>query len=295
MDLQSLSQFFFSGLSTGCIYALVAVGYVLCFNATGVINFAQGEYVMVGALVAALAHAHGLPLTLAIAAAIAAGALVGFAQERLTLAPIRTSPDFIRVTVTFGFAVVLRGLAMVIAGADPLPLPGFSGDDVFELLGALLAWQIAWVWALTVVVLAIVFYFLMRTRWGRAVRGCSENLMAARLMGIAPERVALIVLSVGGALAALGGAVVAPITLASWTLGIDFGLKGFIAALLAGFRSPLKAVAVALSVGVIETAAAGLVSSGARDIIVYGLLLAYLLISSGVSKSKRQQLTMIGH
>jgi branched-subunit amino acid ABC-type transport system permease component len=294
MDPQSLSQFFFSGLSTGCIYALVAVGYVLCFNATGVINFAQGEYVMVGALVAAFAHAHGLPLTIAIAAAVAAGGIVGFAQERLTLAPIRSSPDFIRVTVTFGFAVVLRGLAMVVAGADPLPLPGFSGDDVFELLGAFLAWQIAWVWLLTILVLAIVFYFLMRTRWGRAVRGCSENLMAARLMGIAPERVALLVLSVGGALAALGGAVVAPITLASWTLGIDFGLKGFIAALLAGFRSPQKAVAIALSVGVIETAAAGLVSSGARDIIVYGMLLAYLLISAGVS-SKRQQLTMIGH
>ena len=108
MDLQTLSQFFFSGLSTGCIYALVAVGYVLCFNATGVINFAQGEYVMVGALVAAYAHMHGLTLGLAILAAVAAGALVGLVQERLTLAPIRSSPDFIRVTVTFGFAVVLR-------------------------------------------------------------------------------------------------------------------------------------------------------------------------------------------
>lgn len=295
MDLQTLSQFFFSGLSTGCIYALVGVGYVLCFNATGVINFAQGEYVMVGALAAAMTHAHGMPLGVSVGAAIAAGALVGAAQERLTLAPVRAAPDFIRVTVTFAFAVVLRGLAMAVAGADPIPLPGFSGDDVFEVLGAFLALQIAWVWAMTAVVLAVVFYFLMRTRWGRAVRGCSENLVAARLMGIDPERVTLLVLAVGGAITALGGAVVAPLTLGSWTLGIDFGLKGFIAALLAGFRSPQRAVLAGLGIGVLETAAAGLISSGARDITVYGLLLAYLLVSGGLGAGRRQPLTMSGH
>lgn len=295
MDAQTLSQFLLSGLSTGCIYALVAIGYVLCFNATGVINFAQGEYVMVGALAAAFSHMHGVPLAPSIAIAVLAGALLGAAQERLTLAPVRSSPDFIRVTVTFGFAVVLRGIALVAAGADPVPLPGFSGDDVFELLGAFLAWQTVWIWGLTAAVLGAVGVFLLRTRWGRAVRGCSENLVAARLMGISPEVVTLLVMSAGGAIAALGGAAVAPLTLASWTLGIDFGLKGFIAALIGGFHSPVRAVLAALVIGAVETIAAGFISSGARDIVVYGLLLAYLVLSAGFFTSKRPPLTMNGH
>jgi branched-chain amino acid transport system permease protein len=295
MDIEGISQFAFSGLSTGCIYAFVALGYVLCFNATGVINFAQGEYVMLGALGAALAASHGVPLWGCVMVAILTGLAVGALQERLTLAPIRSSPDFIRVTVTFAFAVVLRGLALVIAGADPVSLKGFSGEDVFELFGAVLTYQVLWIWALAIVVLSAVFYFLKRTRWGRAVRGCSENMVAARLMGIAPERVALLVLAIGGGVSALGGAVVAPLTLASWTLGIDFGLKGFIAALLAGFRSPFKAVAAGLVIGVLETMATGFVSSGSKDIVVYGVLLAYLVLSAGLLSRKREILSIGGH
>lgn len=294
MDLATLSQFLFSGLSTGCIYALVAIGYVLCFNATGVVNFAQGEYVMAGALMGAWAHAHGMSAPIAIAMAAGTGMILGALQERLTLAPVRSSPDFIRVTVTFAFAVLVRGVALVLFGTDPRPVPGFSGDDIFELPGAVLPVQVAWIWGLTAVVLAGVFVFLTWTRWGRAVRACADNIIAARLMGIAPERVMLLVLVLSGGIGAIGGYVVAPLTLASWSLGIDFALKGFIAALLAGFTSPTKAVVAALAVGAIETLAAGLVSSGARDIVVYSLLLTYLVLASGV-RANRTPLQMKAH
>lgn len=295
MDWQTLSQFVLSGVSTGCIYALVALGFVLCANATGVINFAAGEYVMIGGLVAASLVRLGVPLPFAVLAAVASGGALGLLQERMTLAPIRRAPSFIRITVTLGFAIVVRGVALILWDKDPYPLPGFSSDGVFELLGAVLVWQVVWVWALTAATLVLLFIVLKRTAWGRAIRACADNELAARLMGIKPARVAMIVFAVSGAIGALGGAAIAPLTLASYSIGIDFGLKGFIGALFGGFRSPALAVVGGIGIGVAETLAGGYVSSGSRDIIVYALLVVVLLVSSGLLKSGRKQLTTVGH
>lgn len=295
MDWQTLSQFILSGVSTGCIYALVALGFVLCANATGVINFAAGEYVMIGGLVAASLARLGVPVPLAVLAAIASGGLLGLLQERATLAPIRLAPSFIRIIVTLGFAIVVRGVALILWDKDPYPLPGFSSDGIFELLGAVLVWQVVWVWILTAATLFLLYIVLMRTAWGRAIRACADNELAARLMGIKPARIAVIVFAVSGAIGALGGAAIAPITLASYSIGVDFGLKGFIGALFAGFRSPVLAVVGGISIGVAETLAGGYVSSGSRDIIVYALLVVVLLVSSGLLKRGRKQLTTVGH
>jgi len=294
-DWLTFSQFLLSGISTGCIYALVALGFVLCANATGVINFAAGEYVMVGGLVAASLAKLGAPVPLAVLAAIAVGGVFGLFQERVTLAPIRHAPSFIRITVTLGFAIVVRGAALIIWDKDPYPLPGFSGDGVFELLGAVLVWQVVWVWALTAATLAILYVVLMRTAWGRAIRACADNELAARLMGIRPARIGMIVFAASGAIGALGGAAIAPITLASYSIGIEFGLKGFIGALFAGFRSPALAVVGGIAIGIAETLAAGYVSSGSREIVVYAILVVVLLLSSGLLKKGRKPLTTVGH
>ncbi len=295
MDWQTLSQFVLSGVSTGCIYALVALGFVLCANATGVINFAAGEYVMIGGLVAASLAQLGMPVPLAVLAAVAAGGALGLLQERATLAPIRFAPSFIRITVTLGFAIVVRGAALILWDKDPYPLSGFSSDGIFELLGAVLVWQVVWVWALTAATLVVLYIVLMRTAWGRAIRACADNELAARLMGIKPTRIGMIVFAASGAIGALGGAAIAPITLASYSIGIEFGLKGFIGALFAGFRSPALAVAGGIGIGVAETLAAGYVSSGSREIVVYALLVAVLLVSSGLLKTGRKPLTTVGH
>ena len=292
MNLDLMSQFFFSGLSTGCIYALVGLGYVLCFNATGILNFAQGEYVMVGGLTAASAAALGVPLWLSVVLAVALGGAIGLAQERLTLAPVRKQPDYIRYTLTLAFAVVVRGLALILWGKDPYPLPSFSGDGVFFLWGAVLPIQSLWIWALTLLILATTFFFFGRTRWGRAVRACSDNALAARLMGIDPVRVSLLVFGIGGAIGALGGAVIAPVTLAAYGMGLDFGLKGFICGLIGNYRLPGRAVAGGLALGVLETFTSGCVSSGSRDVVVYGLLVVFLLIDSGLLHSGRRQMQM---
>jgi branched-subunit amino acid ABC-type transport system permease component len=260
----------------------VALGFVLTANVSGVVNFAQGEFVMLGGVVAAALVAMHVPVVLAVVAATLTGAAVAALQERLTLAPVRNTPHFIRITISLGVAVVLRGIALILFGKDPLSLPGFTGDGVFTLFGAVLPIQSLWVWIATATLLAGTFWFLKFTDVGRAVRACSINLRAARLMGVNAERLTLLVFALAGGTGALAGIVITPIVLANWDAGVAYGLKGFIGAILGGFRSPAVAVLGGLGIGVIESMAAGYVSSGYKVAIVYGVLIVYLLIRGGV-------------
>jgi branched-chain amino acid transport system permease protein len=290
VDFSVFVQLLLPGLTTGCVYALVALGFVLCANVSEVVNFAQGEYVMLGGMICAFLLGFGLPLFLCILLATFSGALLGALQERLTLAPVRHSPYFIQITITLGVAVVLRGVALIAFGKDPLSMPGFSGDGVFEVAGAVVALQSLWVWAVTALMLAVIFWFLKFTNPGRAVRACSINLQAARLMGVDAGRLTLAVFAVAGATGALAGVVIAPIVLANWDAGIAYGLKGFIGAILGNFRAPGIAVLGGLGIGIVESFAAGYLSSGYKDAIVYGVLLAYLLVKGGVFVFGRQSL-----
>jgi branched-chain amino acid transport system permease protein len=200
----------------------------------------------------------------------------------LTLAPVRRQPHFIQITTTVGFAVVLRGITLIVAGKDALSVPGFSGDGVFFLFGAILPVQSLWVWGATALLLVGTFWFLRYTSTGRAVRACSINLQAARLMGVNAERLRVIVFAVSGATGALAGVVITPIVLASWDAGLSYSTKGFIGAIIGGFRSPSAAVAAGVFIGLLEALSAGYVSSGWKDFIVYGVLLAWLLVQGGV-------------
>ncbi len=287
MDLTLFLQLLLPGLTTGCVYALVAVGFVICANVSGVVNLAQGEFVMIGGMAASWLVTAGLPLPAAILIAMLVGAALGATQEKLTLAPVRHAPPFIQVTTTVGVAIVIRGFALVLFGTDPLTLPNFTGDGVFFVLGAVLPIQALWVWGTTAALLAATFGVLRYTDIGRAVRACSINLQAARLMGVDAERLRVIVFAVSGAVGALAGAVVTPIVLSSWDAGVSYGLKGFAGAIIGGFRSPLLAVAGGIGIGLVEAFGAGYISSGWKDFIVYGVLLGYLLIRGGVFRVGR--------
>ena len=287
MQLTLFLQLLLPGLTTGCVYALVAVGFVICANVSGVVNLAQGEFVMIGGMVASWLAAASWPLPVAIVMAMLVGAALGGAQEKLTLAPVRRAPPFIQVTTTVGVAIVVRGFALVLFGTDPLSLPGFSGDGVFFVGGAVLPVQSLWVWGTTAALLAATFGVLRHTDIGRAVRACSINLQAALLMGVDAERLRVIVFAVSGAVAALAGAVVTPIVLSTWDAGVSYGIKGFVGAIIGGFRSPLLAVAGGIGIGIVEAFGAGYISSGWKDFIVYGVLLAYLLIRGGVLRVGR--------
>jgi branched-chain amino acid transport system permease protein len=278
---ETLLQFTLSGITTGCVYTLVAVGIVLCANVSSVINFAQGEYVMVGGLVGASLVMNGMPIWVAVLAAMGLGMVLALIQERLTVAPIYGAAAFMQITVTLGVAVIVRGLALVVWGKDPYGLSGFSGDDVVEVFGAFVPMQAFWVWGITAALIAATFWFLKETGTGRAIRAVAINPMAARLMGINTGLVSLLVFGAGGAIGAVAGIVIAPITPITWEIGLEYSVKGFTGAIIGGFRSPGRAAAVAMGIGILESLAAGYVSSGSKGIVTYGVLLLYLMLRGG--------------
>ncbi len=167
MDLATFAQFALSGLTTGCVYALVAIGFVLCANVSGIVNFAQGEYVMVGGIVTAGLASLAVPLPVAILVAVFLGGVFGFLQERVTVAPVRRAPMFLQATVALGVAVVIQSAALIVWGKDPYGLSGFVGDDVFVLLGAYLPLQALFVWGATAAFVGAAFYLLKFTELGR--------------------------------------------------------------------------------------------------------------------------------
>ena len=287
MDFAVFWQLLLSGMTAGCVYAMVALGFVLCMHVSGVINFAQGEYAMAGGVGASVLSAMGIPLFGAVLCAAIIGGALGALQERLTLLPARKLSIFIRVTITFGFAGIVRSIAMAVGGKDALSLQGLSGDGAFQLFGAILPTQTLWIFGATVLMLGMTFWFLHRTTPGRAVRACAENPVAARLMGINVSRLSLIVFVASGAVGALAGAVTAPVTGAYWLSGLDTSLKGFVGAIIADLKSPQIAVAGGLAIGIVESLSAGFISSAYKDVIVYAVLLAYLLVKGGLFMSER--------
>jgi branched-chain amino acid transport system permease protein len=289
--VSSFAQFLLSGATSGCVYTLVAIGIVLCASATNVVNFAQGEFVMLGGLVGAACVINGVPVPLGVLAAMAAGAAIAAVQERLTIAPIRSAPTFMQITVTLGVAVCIRGTALLLWGKDPLGLPGFTGDGVIEVAGTYVPNQALWVWALTAVTVAATIWCLNATRAGRAIRAVSINPAAARLMGINTGLVSLLVFTVGGAMGGLAGIVIAPITTVSWDTGLEYSVKGFTAAIIGGLKSPGWATAVAMGIGIVESLAAAYISSGSKDIITFGALLLYLMVQGGVFTLGRRPLS----
>lgn len=271
-------QYVLSGLSLGCIYALVALGIVLIVNVTGVYNFALGNYVMFGGLIMyGTAGAGGWSVPPAILVTIAAVAGIALLQERLTIAPVRgkLGPLGLLIT-TLGVGAVLQGVALAIWGEYTKSVPAFSSGS-FVLLGAHLSYQTLYVWGGTIICLIAIVSLFRFTDLGRAMRASAINPVAARLYGIRIGSTSMMAFVLAGALAGVIAAVTVPLTSASWNAGLEVTLVAFIAAALAGFTSPGRAVLFGLALGMLESLSAGKISSEYRMAIVYGTLIVFLL------------------
>ncbi|WP_216352470.1 branched-chain amino acid ABC transporter permease [Aquaspirillum sp. LM1] len=276
MMLAQLLQFLFSGLTVGATYALAALGFTLIYNASHVINFAQGEFIMLGGMLAVMFVQLGLPLPLALLLAIVLPALVGILVEKLAIEPVKGAETVSLIIITIGASLVIRGLVQVWLGKGAHSLPAFSGDTPIVLLGATLMPQSLWVLGVTAVVVALLWYFFKFTLLGKAMLATSYNSLAAELVGIHTGKVLFISFALSAALGALGGVLVTPITLTSYDVGIMLGLKGFVAAVVGGLGNGLGAVLGGLLVGLLEALGAGYVSSAYKDAIPFGLILFIL-------------------
>src|SRR3954454_367 len=276
-------QFLFSGLTTGAVYAVVALGFTLIYNASGVVNFAQGEFVMIGGMGAAFAVAAGVPLPLAALLAVASAAAIGLALHALAIEPARGASPVSIVIITIGASIFLRGLAQVLFDKQAHGLPAFSGDTPIRVMGAAVLPQSLWIIAGAVAIFVALDLFLNRTLVGKAVLATAANRLAAQLVGINTRSIVALAFATSAAIGAAAGILITPITLTSYDVGILLALKGFAAAMLGGIGNPLGAVLGGVLLGLLEAFSAGYVSSTYKDAVAFlAILLVLFALPAGL-------------
>ena len=291
MEFDQILQYSLSGLSTGAIYALIGIGFSIIYNATGIINFAQGEFVMLGGMLALLfLHVMKLPVLLAIICAVAASTVVGFLFERLAIRPLRSPTPINLVIITIGGSILMRGLAMLAWGKDTHAFKSFSGDQPIAIGNATILPQHLWILGITAVIIVINKYFFYHTISGKAMRACAYNRRAAGLVGIDVRRMVLFSFIISSGMGAMAGIIVAPLTMVAYDVGVMLGLKGFCAAIIGGMSSGLPTVAGGFILGVLESVGAGTISSGYKDAIAFIILLLLLFLRpQGLFGSKQSE------
>jgi branched-chain amino acid transport system permease protein len=286
MSSAQFVQYLISGVTLGSVYALVGLGFTIIYAVTKIINFAQGEFVMLGGLLSfTLIHRAGLPLVPALILSILIAAAVGAAMYLLAIRPPRKASVVSLIIITIGVAIFIRGIAGQELTKEFVRPPSFSGEESISFLGAHIDPQALWIIGTTVVVTIILHLFLTYTMVGKALKACAINPVASSLVGINPKSMALIAFILAAALGGIGGVVLAPSTPISYNAGIMLGLKGFVAAAIGGFKSPVAAVIGGLLLGIIESfvvaANWGPFTSDYKDAIALIVLLFILLVRSG--------------
>ena len=272
-------QYILSGFSTGAIYSLIGIGFAIIYNSTGIINFAQGEFVMLGGIMTWFFLAVlKLPLVAAMLLAVLITTIAGIVFERLAIRPLRNASPLILVIITIGASILIRGIAMLIWGKDTHSLPMFTGSEPLDVAGATLLPQHLWIIGITLFIIAVNRLYFHHSIGGKAMRACSHNRRAASLVGIDVKRMVLFSFAISSSMGAVAGIITAPLTMTSYDVGVMLGLKGFCAAIIGGMSSGLATVFGGLLLGILESLGAGIVSSGYKDAIAFIILLLILFI-----------------
>ncbi len=272
-------QWILSGLTVGSIYALMAMGFSVIFSSTRVINFAQGEFSMLGGmLMYTFSNRAGIPALYSFILSVLIVTLIGAGFERLVIHPLKKPSVITIILITIGLSIFFRAAAKWIWGTDTLAIAPFSGDKPFKLLGATLVPQSLWIFGFTLLTVVLMFIFFNRTILGKGMRAAAENPEAATLVGVSPPATSLVAWTIAAALGASAGIIIAPIKFVSFDVGVMLGLKGFASAILGGLGYAPGAVVGGLSLGVLETIVAGVFPSGYKDAVAFLVLVIVLLL-----------------
>ena len=273
-------QLIISGIAQGCIYGLIALGFVLIYKATETVSFAQGELMMLGAFggLAGLTML-GFPFWLSVLSSIAAMALLGVLLERVVIRPILGQPAFSIVMLTIGIGYVARGLITMIPaiGTETHTLPVPYKDQIWKLGGLVLNVEQMAVIGVTAVLCALLYALFRYSKLGIAMQAASQNQLAAYYMGIPVKRLNGIAWGLAAAVAAIAGLLLAPITFVHANMGF-IGLKAFPAAVVGGFGSLPGAIVGGLIIGVIESLSGFYLPDGFKDTAAYVMVLIMLMV-----------------
>jgi branched-chain amino acid transport system permease protein len=285
-------QFLLTGITIGTIYGMVALGFNIIYNATGIINFAQGEFVMLGGMFMVwFTTVLKIPMIAAFALSVIMVTLIGALFERLAIYPLKRPSVLILIMITLAGSIIMKGSAMLFWGKETYTLPHFSGEEPFYLFGATILPQTLWILGIMFVVVIILAGFFNFTMLGKAMRACAVNPTAASLVGISVKKMVLLSFALSAALGATAGIIITPIALMEYDRGAILALKGFAAAVLGGLGNGVGAVVAGLLIGILESLGAGLISSGYKDAIALLVLLLVLFVKPsgifGVSEASK--------
>ena len=272
-------QYLFSGITVGSIYAAVAIGYNIIYNATGIINFSQGEFVMLGGMIA-YSMSSVMPILPAVLIAVSITSLVGSSLEFIFIRRLRNAGVLKMIIVTIGLSILIREVALHVWDEQVRALPFFSGNEISSIgiLGARISPQVIWVLGSTIIVVSALFIFFRYSLTGKAMRACSANRRAAGLCGINTRGMVNLAFVLSAAIGAVAGSVVSPLTQTHYAMGTELAIKGFAVAILGGLGNSMAAVLAGVLLGILEAFSISILPMAYKDAIAVSILIVVLVV-----------------
>lgn len=272
-------QFLIMGIQRGSIYAMVAMGFNMIYNSTGIINFAQGEFVVLGGLMmVSLTMAFNLSIVFAFILTVLFVIVAGILMERLTINPVKEPTVLRLIIITIAVSIIIKGAAMCFWGKGSHYMRHFSSSESLDFYGATILPQTLWIFAILFFLVVAYVIFFNYTMTGKCMRACAINRDAARLAGINDRKMVMLSFALSAGIGAIAGIIITPIIQMDYARGAMLGLKGFGAAVLGGLGNSMGAVVAGVLLGILEAFGAGYISSHYMDAIALVILLFVLFI-----------------
>ncbi len=278
-DAAYLAQTMVNGLSVGCIYGLIAIGFCVIYNASGIVNFAQGAFVMLGGMITfILLTMAGLPMIAAGILAVVAVAALGVIIERLVVRPLwdRNASMFVMILATLAAQIVIERATLILVGDQPKTIPVFIDLPPIRIAGVSIGYQIIWIVGTSLLLIGLLALFFQKTLVGRAMRACAINREAAALQGIPVSRMLALSFALSAALGAIAGILLTPTQFTAFNVGTPFAISGFIAAIVGGFGRPFGAFLGGIALGLAQALAVFALGSGLKNVAALSVLLIFL-------------------
>jgi branched-chain amino acid transport system permease protein len=283
-DFSYLPQIALSGIGVGCIYGLIGIGFCVIYNASGIVNFAQGAFVMLGGMLTHIAFVQlGLPLLASALLAILIVAGIGVVVDGLVVRPLwnRHATMFVMILATLAVQIVIERLTLIGAGDQPKTLPTITDLPPLMIGPIAISFQLLWIVALSLVLIWLLDVFFKKTRIGKAMRACAINREAAALQGIPVSRMLALSFALSAALGAIAGILITPTQYTAFNVGVPFAISGFIAAIVGGFGRPLGAFVGGIMLGLAQAIAIVAFGAGLKNVAALSVLLVFLFIRPG--------------
>ncbi len=279
MNLPQVVQYCLAGITVGSIYAIVAIGFNIIYNTTGIINFAQGEFLIVGAMTA-ISLNRVIPLPAAVVAAVLVTTVLGGLVELIFIRPVRNAPILRLIVITIGVSIIMREAMLHIWDEKVRSLPYFTGTGVstVTIAGAHISPQVLWVLGVSAVIVMGLTPFFRFTLTGRAMRACADDRMAARLCGINDRWMVTLSFMLSAGIGALAGCVISPVTQTQYDMGAPLAIKGFTVAILGGLGNSTAAVAAGLLLGLMEVFVMSQLDAAYKEAVSIVILLMILVV-----------------